>query len=154
MNIGRTLAACLPREERPRDAASGAKGCASKRAARSTMAKRRCPMRCDDGGRDVVRWPRIGRTTPLLSPRAIWRAVGRPLKHACRRCATLYGAAWSTLHVRRCVALRAMVRSCRREFLWWRRRRRRPPLRRVSGDVVTAGLISSRVWFGPIPGSP
>ncbi|KZV07074.1 hypothetical protein F511_45446 [Dorcoceras hygrometricum] len=29
-----------------------------------------------------------------------------------------------------------------------------PPLRRVSGDVVTAGLISSRVWFGPVPGSP
>ncbi|KZV30201.1 bet1-like SNARE 1-2-like [Dorcoceras hygrometricum] len=30
----------------------------------------------------------------------------------------------------------------------------RPPLRRVSGDVVTAGMISSRVWFGPVPGSP
>ncbi|KZV44567.1 hypothetical protein F511_44054 [Dorcoceras hygrometricum] len=30
----------------------------------------------------------------------------------------------------------------------------RSPLRRVSGDVVTAGLISSRVWFGPVPGSP
>ncbi|KZV06806.1 hypothetical protein F511_45710 [Dorcoceras hygrometricum] len=30
----------------------------------------------------------------------------------------------------------------------------RPPLRRVSGDVVAAGLISSRVWFGPVPGSP
>ncbi|KZV25829.1 hypothetical protein F511_12236 [Dorcoceras hygrometricum] len=35
--------------------------------------------------------------------------------------------------------------------LW---RRRGPPLRRVSGDVVTAGLNSSRVWFGPVPGSP
>ncbi|KZV07014.1 hypothetical protein F511_45502 [Dorcoceras hygrometricum] len=31
---------------------------------------------------------------------------------------------------------------------------RRPPLRRIFGDVVTAGLISSRVWFGPVPGSP
>ncbi|KZV06639.1 hypothetical protein F511_45879 [Dorcoceras hygrometricum] len=30
----------------------------------------------------------------------------------------------------------------------------RPPLRRRSGDVVTAGLNSSRVWFGPVPGSP
>ncbi|KZV24196.1 hypothetical protein F511_09140 [Dorcoceras hygrometricum] len=30
----------------------------------------------------------------------------------------------------------------------------RPPLRRVSGDIVTACLISSRVWFGPVPGSP
>ncbi|KZV44855.1 hypothetical protein F511_17032 [Dorcoceras hygrometricum] len=30
----------------------------------------------------------------------------------------------------------------------------RPPLRRSSGDIVTAGLNSSRVWFGPVPGSP
>ncbi|KZV40418.1 hypothetical protein F511_43249 [Dorcoceras hygrometricum] len=30
----------------------------------------------------------------------------------------------------------------------------RPPLRRVSDDVVTAGPILSRVWFGPVPGSP
>ncbi|KZT76146.1 hypothetical protein F511_46829 [Dorcoceras hygrometricum] len=30
----------------------------------------------------------------------------------------------------------------------------RPPLRRGSGDIVTAGLNSSRVWFGPVPGSP
>ncbi|KZT75478.1 hypothetical protein F511_47497 [Dorcoceras hygrometricum] len=29
-----------------------------------------------------------------------------------------------------------------------------PPLRRVSGDVVTVGLNSSRVWFNPVPGSP
>ncbi|KZV18336.1 hypothetical protein F511_23934 [Dorcoceras hygrometricum] len=29
----------------------------------------------------------------------------------------------------------------------------RSPLRRVPGDVVTAGLNSSRVWFGPVPGS-
>ncbi|KZV51319.1 hypothetical protein F511_07510 [Dorcoceras hygrometricum] len=29
-----------------------------------------------------------------------------------------------------------------------------PPAGRRSGDVVTAGLISSRVWFGPVPGSP
>ncbi|KZT75320.1 hypothetical protein F511_47656 [Dorcoceras hygrometricum] len=28
------------------------------------------------------------------------------------------------------------------------------PLRRVSDDVVTAGPILSRVWFGPVPGSP
>ncbi|KZV13773.1 pentatricopeptide repeat-containing protein chloroplastic [Dorcoceras hygrometricum] len=27
-------------------------------------------------------------------------------------------------------------------------------LRQVSGDVVTAGLNSSRVWFGPVPGQP
>ncbi|KZT76415.1 hypothetical protein F511_46560 [Dorcoceras hygrometricum] len=27
-------------------------------------------------------------------------------------------------------------------------------LRRVCCDVVTVGLISSRVWFGPVPGCP
>ncbi|KZV38233.1 hypothetical protein F511_36623 [Dorcoceras hygrometricum] len=30
----------------------------------------------------------------------------------------------------------------------------RPPLRRCSGDIVTAGLNSFRVLFGPVPGSP
>ncbi|KZV06794.1 RNA-binding protein 40-like [Dorcoceras hygrometricum] len=29
-----------------------------------------------------------------------------------------------------------------------------PPAGRRSGDVKTAGLISSRVWFEPVPGSP
>ncbi|KZT76384.1 2-aminoethanethiol dioxygenase-like [Dorcoceras hygrometricum] len=29
-----------------------------------------------------------------------------------------------------------------------------PPLRRVSGDVVTAGPNYFRVSFGPVPGSP
>ncbi|KZV13754.1 eukaryotic translation initiation factor 3a [Dorcoceras hygrometricum] len=29
-----------------------------------------------------------------------------------------------------------------------------PPAGRRSGDVMTAGLNSSRVWFGPVPGSP
>ncbi|KZT75870.1 hypothetical protein F511_47105 [Dorcoceras hygrometricum] len=28
------------------------------------------------------------------------------------------------------------------------------PLRRISGDVVTAGMNSFRVWFGPVPGCP
>ncbi|KZT75839.1 hypothetical protein F511_47136 [Dorcoceras hygrometricum] len=28
------------------------------------------------------------------------------------------------------------------------------PLRRISGNVVTAGLNSFRVYFGPVPGSP
>ncbi|KZT75608.1 hypothetical protein F511_47368 [Dorcoceras hygrometricum] len=61
--------------------------------------------------------------------------------------------------VLRCVAcdgatLGAGCARCRREFFLWWRRRRQPPLRRVSGDVVTAGLNSSRVWFRPVPGSP
>ncbi|KZV06620.1 hypothetical protein F511_45898 [Dorcoceras hygrometricum] len=69
-------------------------------------------------------------------------------------CATLavHGARrWKSLGAR---ARRDGARAAAASFSWWRRRLRRPPLRRVSGDVVTAGLISSRVWFGPVPGSP
>ncbi|KZV23610.1 hypothetical protein F511_24019 [Dorcoceras hygrometricum] len=54
---------------------------------------------------------------------------------------------------RRCVALARRLARCRRSFRWCAAAGR-PPLPRVSGDVVTAGLISSRVWFGPVPGSP
>ncbi|KZT76810.1 hypothetical protein F511_46166 [Dorcoceras hygrometricum] len=57
------------------------------------------------------------------------------------------------LYAARCARLRAASRAAA-AFSWWWRRRRRPPLRRVSGDVVTAGLISSRFWFGPVPGIP
>ncbi|KZT75525.1 hypothetical protein F511_47450 [Dorcoceras hygrometricum] len=57
-----------------------------------------------------------------------------------------------------------MARDCREPRAALRRTNflgggRRPAvapamLRRVSGDVVTAGLNSFRVWFGPVPGSP
>ncbi|KZT76155.1 hypothetical protein F511_46820 [Dorcoceras hygrometricum] len=63
------------------------------------------------------------------------------------RCATI--GARCVLAVRRCARRLAPPPRC----LWWWRRRR-PPLRRVSGDVVTAGLISSRFWFGLVSGSP
>ncbi|KZT76791.1 hypothetical protein F511_46184 [Dorcoceras hygrometricum] len=68
------------------------------------------------------------------------------------RCSTLAGAAarwWSTIDARwtrdavRCRAKKFEVAAVGR-----------PPLRRVSDDVLTAGLISSRVWFGLVPGSP
>ncbi|KZV06876.1 DNA-directed RNA polymerase 2, chloroplastic/mitochondrial [Dorcoceras hygrometricum] len=97
--------------------------------------------------------------TPLLSPRARWRAVGRPLKHAGRRCATLDGRPlrrWSTLRTLRC-ASRDGARAAAAFFMVATPpspAAAPPPLRRVSGDVVTAGLNSSRVWFGPVPGSP
>ncbi|KZT76928.1 hypothetical protein F511_46046 [Dorcoceras hygrometricum] len=63
---------------------------------------------------------------------------------ALRGCVTLRG----------CVALVAAARPlrCAQEFVV--AAAGRPPLRRCSADVVTAGLISSRVWFGPVPGSP
>ncbi|KZT76344.1 hypothetical protein F511_46629 [Dorcoceras hygrometricum] len=44
--------------------------------------------------------------------------------------------------------LRAASCAAVRFFVW------RPPAGRRSGDVVTAGLNSFRVWFGPVLGSP
>ncbi|KZT76285.1 Cyclin-like F-box domain containing protein [Dorcoceras hygrometricum] len=87
------------------------------------------------------------------------------LVDACWRCGETMGgrctlldcvqnvARWS----RRCAAQCPAMRDC--AALVARKNRGgcaagRPPLRRCSGDVVTAGLISSRVWFGPVPGSP
>ncbi|KZV13566.1 hypothetical protein F511_45271 [Dorcoceras hygrometricum] len=121
MNAGRTLAARLPREERPRDAASGAKGCASKRAAHSTMTR---PL-LHTAASIVRRW---ADEAPLL--------VGD-------------GAHWlRKLHAARC------ARCAPPRFRGGGAAAGRPPLRRDSGDVVTAGLNSSRFWFGPVPGSP
>ncbi|KZV07069.1 hypothetical protein F511_45448 [Dorcoceras hygrometricum] len=87
-------------------------------------AARRGTLRC---GRELV--ARGGRTSLLE-----WATLG---------------AAWSTPVVRslRNVACAAaaflLVAAAGRPALW-----------RVSGDVVTAGLNSSRFWFGPVPGSP
>ncbi|KZV39884.1 hypothetical protein F511_06470 [Dorcoceras hygrometricum] len=81
-------------------------------------------------------------------------AIGRRLG----RCGRTLGDAGRTLSSANAPLKRAASRDGPRtaaaNFSWWRRRRRRPPLRRRSGDVVTAGLNSSRVWFGPVPGSP
>ncbi|KZT76586.1 hypothetical protein F511_46388 [Dorcoceras hygrometricum] len=82
-----------------------------------------------------------------------------------RRCTPLAareGWPWRELlrHDRRTLragraTLRAAVRGVlARDFVGGGAAVGRPPLRRISGDVVTAGLISSRVWFGPVPGSP
>ncbi|KZT75982.1 valyl-tRNA synthetase [Dorcoceras hygrometricum] len=84
----------------------------------------RPPFACDDGRRLVVSRP--------------------------RDCA--HGGARWTLGARWPCDAR-LRRACRAQKSWWRHHRP-APLRRVSDDVVTAGLISSRVWFGPVPGSP
>ncbi|KZV06816.1 hypothetical protein F511_45702 [Dorcoceras hygrometricum] len=55
------------------------------------------------------------------------------------------------LHERWCARPCARMRA--RDFVVGGAAASRPPLRRRSGDVVTAGLNSSRVWFGPVPGS-
>ncbi|KZV53959.1 hypothetical protein F511_41736 [Dorcoceras hygrometricum] len=118
MNAGRMLVARLPREERPRDAASGAKRCASMRAARSTMMRpllRYCRVNCATmGGRGA--------------------AAGR------RWCALAAQASRRSLR-----ALACGVARCRRVFMVVDAAAGRPPLRRVSDDVVTAGLNSFRV---------
>ncbi|KZV42284.1 hypothetical protein F511_38735 [Dorcoceras hygrometricum] len=89
-----------------------------------------------------------GRPAAAASMIARWStlpAAGREvLREVAARC-----CAQCALAARRCARRRALSP---RSSWWWRRRR--PPLRRVSGDVVTAGMNSSRVWFGPVPGSP
>ncbi|KZT75396.1 hypothetical protein F511_47579 [Dorcoceras hygrometricum] len=87
MNAGRTLVARLPREERPRDAASGAKRCASMRAARSTMMRpllRYCRVDCTTmGGRGAAagrQWCALAAQASRRSLRALACGVAR-----CRR---------------------------------------------------------------------
>ncbi|KZV23033.1 Zinc finger, RING/FYVE/PHD-type domain containing protein [Dorcoceras hygrometricum] len=104
---------------------------------------------------DDARWPRdctkTGRLLPhLASTRCAMMAGGVPPRSdAAGRLVRRAGCARCALAARRGARRRSLPP---RSSWWWRRRR--PPLRRVSGDVVTAGLISSRVWFGPVPGSP
>ncbi|KZV52037.1 hypothetical protein F511_42133 [Dorcoceras hygrometricum] len=87
---------------------------------------------------------RAGRALMALLLRAAANIARRCLL---RNCAappeTLRDARWP-----RDVARGVVRRSAKIFFCWWRRRRR------VSGDVVTTGLNSSRVWFGPVPGGP
>ncbi|KZV16909.1 hypothetical protein F511_23908 [Dorcoceras hygrometricum] len=59
----------------------------------------------------------------------------RELRTGCARCTPL---------ARRCACAVAIFRGGGRS----------PPAGRLSGDVATAGLNYSRVWFGPVPGSP
>ncbi|KZV53729.1 hypothetical protein F511_27110 [Dorcoceras hygrometricum] len=111
-------------------------------------------------------WMRDSGGTCGHAPHEIWRSsVGCWATLGVRRSDAK--GCWSTMGRRLCDGGRTkralVLRRCARRCAcaaailfssWWRHRRRRPPLRRVSGDVVTAGLISSRVWFGPVPGSP
>ncbi|KZV26228.1 hypothetical protein F511_43909 [Dorcoceras hygrometricum] len=111
----------------------------------------------------IVRWPHEwrdgGRRAPLLH-RMVGRRLSRDVATRSGACCTKWpdvaagvGDAWRRLVDARCALVAERRARCRRAFCGggaagW------PPLRRVSGDVVTAGLISSRVWFGPVPGSP
>ncbi|KZV06582.1 hypothetical protein F511_45937 [Dorcoceras hygrometricum] len=73
--------------------------------------------------------------TPAAAHVGRWLRAGRVMRHA-MRC-----GGGARLFAPRLISLVAAAAG-------------RSPLRRVSGDVVTAGLILSRVWFGPVPGSP
>ncbi|KZT76176.1 metal tolerance protein 2 [Dorcoceras hygrometricum] len=64
-------------------------------------------------------------------------------------------ARWLGVVVRRWRAIVAgRARRCAARFFLMAAAAGRSPLRRCSDDIVTAGVISSRVWFGPVPGSP
>ncbi|KZV06913.1 eukaryotic translation initiation factor 3 subunit A-like [Dorcoceras hygrometricum] len=117
------------------------------------------PDACDEGGRDIAC---AGRTLAVHPPREAADSLRRwapPAAASWMRAGRRFpplGARWRRLPAERCGALvahdaRALL--CRRaKFV--AAAAGRPPLRRRSDDVVTAGLSSSRVWFGPVPGSP
>ncbi|KZV28985.1 hypothetical protein F511_44194 [Dorcoceras hygrometricum] len=124
--LGRALAARLPRERR-REMLQQAQEVAPTSGALAALCA------ADDGCR-LLRFVSRGRAcVALLAARC--RLLDAPLG---RRCATLARA-----------MLRPGTPCVAREFFVWR-----SPAGRRSGDVVTAGLNSSRVWFGPVPGSP
>ncbi|KZV36823.1 hypothetical protein F511_03547 [Dorcoceras hygrometricum] len=94
------------------------------------------------------RFPRRAQGAQLVSP--LCAAAGRPW-HAVAACFPADVERGCAQFVARPCA---RVRPCGARDFVGGGAAGRPPLRRVSGDVVTAGLISSRVWFGPVPGSP
>ncbi|KZV36618.1 hypothetical protein F511_35306 [Dorcoceras hygrometricum] len=88
--------------------------------------------RTDVAASMIERW-----STPPAAGRTLATFAGRTLRRTCcTRCAP---------------PARALL--CRRDF-FVAAAAGRPSLRRCSGDVVTAGLNSFRVCFGPVPGSP
>ncbi|KZV07054.1 hypothetical protein F511_45464 [Dorcoceras hygrometricum] len=102
----------------------------------------------------AVRWPhgvasliaRKGRNSclhcaPLLDDHGA-TVAGR--SDAAGRCVRRAGCARCVLVARRCTRRRALPPR----FRGGGAAAGRPPLRRVSDDVVTAGMNSSRVWFG------
>ncbi|KZT76828.1 hypothetical protein F511_46147 [Dorcoceras hygrometricum] len=105
MSAGRTLAARLPHEKRPKIA---------------------------DRPRKLLRTMGVEAAVPGAAGCATLQVAGRPIRDDERDRAPL---------LRRVKFFLAAAAG-------------RPPLRRRSGDIVTAGLNSFRVWFGPVPGSP
>ncbi|KZV35901.1 hypothetical protein F511_34343 [Dorcoceras hygrometricum] len=100
-----------------------------------------CVRRCDARRHMHVRCCGAGRAPVAREVAVCSAAAGRTLVDGCARFA--HGVASPWRGVSHAVAESFVVAA-----------RGRPPLRRVSGDVVTAGLISSRLWFGPVPSSP
>ncbi|KZT76531.1 F-box/LRR-repeat protein-like [Dorcoceras hygrometricum] len=83
----------------------------------------------------------------LVSPSCA--AAGRPWLAVAACCPAVVERGCAQFVARPCARVRP---CCSREFKM--AAAGRPPLRRCSDDVVTAGLISSRVLFEPVPGSP
>ncbi|KZV06736.1 hypothetical protein F511_45781 [Dorcoceras hygrometricum] len=124
----------------------------------------RCPRsvatlvsgRCDDGRSNNARC-RARHASRLRYAGRSWSAMMRDVAGGRRPCvAPLLGARW-TMDARNLrTSLRRLGAASRTmsPFVLLVAAAGRQPLRRVSDDVVTAGLIPSRVWFGPVPGSP
>ncbi|KZV40594.1 hypothetical protein F511_09351 [Dorcoceras hygrometricum] len=106
----------------------------------------RCPVK-----RRAGRWPLVARRLRAWQPDhcaampLLFRKAAQSLRYmSTTACATRWRIVCHAPHaLRRACGLYVVVATAGR-----------PPLRRVSGDIVTVGLISSRVWFGPVPGSP
>ncbi|KZV42577.1 hypothetical protein F511_35704 [Dorcoceras hygrometricum] len=102
------------------------------------------------GGRPLVA---RGCTLAVAAGRR-WAALVEAMHATGCACFSTMAAPLAGFVVRRWRVERRSCSGCARalaphEFLWWR-----PPAGCRSGDVVTAGMISSRVWIGPVPGSP
>ncbi|KZT76918.1 hypothetical protein F511_46057 [Dorcoceras hygrometricum] len=112
------------------------------------VAGRCCAARCAAPRLTLRRWKGAGpHDCRLLADAMILAAAHRGLlqRLAFMRCVSHVDARWRAIAPRLVTAVREIRGGAAAG---------RPPLRRVSGDVVTAGLNSSRVWFGPVPGSP
>ncbi|KZV07168.1 hypothetical protein F511_45350 [Dorcoceras hygrometricum] len=112
------------------------------------------PDACDDGGRFVASLGAARCRALLRLPPA------RPSHYGAMR-AALVEASCAAGCARLQVAgrptrddARGLAHLLRRVKFFVAAAAGRPPLRRCSYDLVTAGLILSRVWFGPVPGSP
>ncbi|KZV28091.1 hypothetical protein F511_28362 [Dorcoceras hygrometricum] len=130
-----------------------------------TVAGRTClewPLLCAKlagrGSLSVAHWSRIHGDAPCATLADHCRCCCATTPRAGRATAAQEAAEEALLVERKAPHVGRAMRDCAalvaRKIRWWSAAAGRPPLRRRSGDVVTAGLNSYRFWFEPVPGSP